>query len=233
MLYVLYTFIILSLNATPIFDQEMQKAKELFDKQKYEESLNGFLELNKSMQDSNSAVLFNIGNCYFKMGKHGYAKAYYSKARSISPRDEDISYNLAYVDSVLGSPGEGYIKRAVSVFSIDEAYIMLAVFFALSCIFILLYIRGRSLLLAGVFFILFVFALLFTVVKITTEKGSAVLVVKNSLRAAPTETSTVLAELPEGVILYVKEKNDNWARVSFKDEYIGWIKKDSLMELGL
>jgi hypothetical protein len=233
--YILYTFIIFSVNAATIFDQDMQKGKELFDKQNYEEASGVFALLNKSTQGRNSAVLFNLGNCYFKTGKYGYARAYYMKALSISPRDGDIMYNMAYVDSVLNIRPQGVFSGILSSVSMDEACIILIISFALACIFIMFYKRhSKALLLWGGFFaFLFAFSLFFAVAKAVGGRGAAISLEKNVLRAAPAEASTVLAELPEGASLYVTEKTGDWTRVSLSDDYVGWVKKDSIMELEL
>ena len=62
----------------------------------YQSILNAGLE--------NGVLYYNMGNCYFKMGKLGYAILYYDKARKMFPRDSDLVSNLAYAKQQLGDP---------------------------------------------------------------------------------------------------------------------------------
>lgn len=41
-----------------------------------------------------ASVLFNLGNCHQRLGKHGYAILAYERARLLTPRDPDLLANL-------------------------------------------------------------------------------------------------------------------------------------------
>ena len=45
------------------------------------------------------------------------------------------------------------------------------------------------------------------------------------------ESSTSLVDIPEGVLVKFEMREDEWIKVNYDDEFIGWIKKEKLMEL--
>jgi len=58
----------------------------------------------------NAALLYNCGNCYFRLGRFGDAVAAYERARRIAPRDDDILENLNFVRNRLGFPPVSVVR---------------------------------------------------------------------------------------------------------------------------
>ena len=46
-------------------------------------------------------IFYNLGNCYYKLDKNGYAIYYYKRALQLIPRDSDLLANYRYVTSLL------------------------------------------------------------------------------------------------------------------------------------
>ncbi len=49
----------------------------------------------------NSAVYYNIGNCYYRLMMPGMARLYYEKAAALSPNDPDIEANINFITSII------------------------------------------------------------------------------------------------------------------------------------
>ena len=71
----------------------MVKANQLYENGKYIEATNLYQHLvDQGIQ--NSALHYNLGNAYFKLGQLGLAILNYKRASLIDPRDSDIRANL-------------------------------------------------------------------------------------------------------------------------------------------
>ena len=44
-------------------------------------------------------ILYNLGNCYFRMGELGMSIVYYERARTVMPRDQNLLTNILLADS--------------------------------------------------------------------------------------------------------------------------------------
>lgn len=70
-------FMMASVMVAAISDQELfLQANELYKQQEYQKALDGYL----GIQEQTSDVLYNIGNCYFKLKRYGKALLLWRKA---------------------------------------------------------------------------------------------------------------------------------------------------------
>ncbi len=65
--------------------------------EQYHQAANYYENLSEKVEHEN--LYLNLGNAYFRMGEVGHAVWAYEKGHALSPRDEDINYNLSYVRS--------------------------------------------------------------------------------------------------------------------------------------
>lgn len=63
-----------------------------------------FAEAERSTQDPNGALLYNIGNCYYHLGEYVWALLYYERALSKLPRSERVQLNLRMTKQQLDLP---------------------------------------------------------------------------------------------------------------------------------
>src|SRR5262245_11751225 len=70
-----------------------EKANRYYRDRDYNNALKAYEQLLPDPRVSTD-VLYNIGNCYYKMGQLGRAVLFYERAARLNPDDEDIAFNL-------------------------------------------------------------------------------------------------------------------------------------------
>tara|TARA_B100001142_G_scaffold24720_1_gene22527 strand:+ start:63 stop:761 length:699 start_codon:yes stop_codon:yes gene_type:complete len=111
----------LSQNADSLF----QLGNYYYENEQYENAVKNFEQLEK---DFNHEYLYlNLGNSYYRMGEIGNAVWAYEKAHSISPRDQDIIYNLNFVRSQVKDrivPPDSFFLFSVYKAALDKTTIL-------------------------------------------------------------------------------------------------------------
>jgi tetratricopeptide (TPR) repeat protein len=240
---ILLILIIVISNSFSFTDKQMLDARSLYDAGKFKEALEKYREVETSLNEDNSSLLFNIGNTYYRLGSLGYAKAYYLKALRMEPRNSDFLHNFYIVNIKLGIHQEkGFLLRFVNFLSLDElallSYFLFVALVAFFFVFILLKRKGKtfigsvSLFAFGSFLIFFIFVLsIIFIKKEIIQKESGVVVSSATLRAAPSDTSTALVDLPLGDSVMIEKGEGSWYKISYDDNFIGWVKKEKIMEI--
>ncbi len=84
--------------------EAFEQANQLYERGRFTEATAAYEALLRSGSAS-PALLFNLGNAYFKSGQVGRALFNYRQAEALAPRDPDIRANLQFArDSVPGQP---------------------------------------------------------------------------------------------------------------------------------
>ena len=73
-------------------DSLFNRANRYFETEQFEAAARAYEKL--SAQVSHEDLYLNLGNAYFRIGNIGQAIWAYEKGRILSPRDQDIHYNL-------------------------------------------------------------------------------------------------------------------------------------------
>lgn len=73
-------------------EDEFGGAVQLYEERKYAGAAKEFEAILKT--GSSAALYYNLGNCYFKLGKKAKAVWAYEKAAALDPRDADNEWNL-------------------------------------------------------------------------------------------------------------------------------------------
>ena len=73
-----------------IFNQ----ANKLYNNNEYQKAIHLFMKLYHPKKWENFKVLYNIGNCYYRLRQYGYALAFYRKAQRLRPNDVNLLHNL-------------------------------------------------------------------------------------------------------------------------------------------
>lgn len=232
-------------NAEIVFEQ----ANENYRKEKFELAAQKYESIIKENKSESSNLYFNIGNCYYKLGKVAPAIYNYEKALLLNPNDEAIETNLTFaknmaIDDIKVVPEVGFSKLVYTItswFSYDTwAWITIS----LSALFLLFFIGyyfagltnvkrgfflGMFVLLVGVF-CTFSAALL---QKRFDRKIRPAIVFSESVfvKTEPKNTAENAFELHEGTKVFVKEEVANWRRIQLTDKSEGWITKDAIKEL--
>ena len=94
-------FMILLIFSASLFPQTpdslFNRANRYFETEQFEAAARAYEKL--SAQVSHEDLYLNLGNAYFRIGNIGQAIWAYEKGRILSPRDQDIHYNLNYVQA--------------------------------------------------------------------------------------------------------------------------------------
>src|SRR6185369_14959299 len=114
-------------GAPASFDQ----SNRLYEEGKYNEAIAGYESLLKSGKAS-TAILFNLGNAYFKSGQLGRAIYNFRRAEAVAPRDPDIQANLRFArDRINGSASvlPAPWQHMVHFFTMNELSVVAAICF--------------------------------------------------------------------------------------------------------
>ena len=76
--------------------EDFSAANSHYQAGRYGEALKIYLQINRQL--TNWQVLYNIGNCYFKLDQPLAAKIHYLRARKFRPLDRSIARNIAIVN---------------------------------------------------------------------------------------------------------------------------------------
>lgn len=241
---------------TPCFGQEEKaldpqqifyKANTFYAERNYLKALESYQSvLNTGLE--NGTLYYNIGNCYFKMGKLGYAILYYDKARRLMPRDSDLISNLTYAKQQLGDPNieppslnivSKLLKQPYTGFNLNALSILsLAVFLlamAMSCLLVarpfLWKKLGAIYIIVMIFFVANISA--FVVRYYDEEILKRGVVVQKTVEAKyePIDKSTTYYNLQEGSDVFILATRDDWRQVRRTDGKIAWVPKSAVEEV--
>lgn len=215
---------------------------ELYKKGDYTEALKQYEQISQKTPH----LLYNMGNCAYKLKKFGYALLYWRKAEhdwGISGRDELLK-NIELVKKELTSDSsnkktsgikkvsESFSNEALSLIKgIPLLWLQLAVL--LMWLFLFLYLhylhrKGRAFIITCLFFFLALTASMLTLkYGITFRQYGVVVVKQGTLRAGPGDTYKTLGEVSQGDEVRIFKKTDDFYKVTARGT-IAWISETEL-----
>jgi len=233
--------------ASNAVDSIFVESNRLYGVNDFEQAIKGYLSITDKNID-NKVLYYNIGNCYYKLSKLGYARLYYEKAKLYNPRDKDISHNIEVVktkliDDVKVIP-KFFIVRIVNniniLFSPSQwAFIVLFVLYV--CLFFfILFLFSQSVelkmnSLRTLFFIvpLFIIVLFFLFYSnMNHNNDDAILISSNTyVKTAPSPSSDDYFIIHEGVKFKIVDQVENWSRVLLSDGKDGWVENKHFLKV--
>ena len=254
--FILIAVALIALVGTAVSEDAVQKdpnklfysANNLYEKREYEKALDEYKKI-LDMGIASGPLYYNIGNCYFKMGKLGYAILFYDKARRVMPQDVDLKSNLSYARSLVEAsssadiprrnPFERLVKAPFRNFSLNRIAVMALVFY-------LLFIALQIIVIVNPVFakktrLLYAAALLFFVISLGAfamryyddeilKKG---IVVQRDVdsKYEPIDKANTFYKLQEGERVSVLNTRDGWRRVKRIDGKTGWVRQEAVEEI--
>ncbi len=230
-------FVSISANASNSF---LEKGISYYNEGQYDNALNSFLEVAESGVQ-NGKLYYNIGNAYFKLGNIGKSIVWYKRAKKLIPNDPDLNFNLNYLKSFLKDETEKdglnfsdflfFWKDKMNSKSIQY----IAIFFnALLFIFLstaLIFKKQKSKLKLPIL-ITIVFTSIFIATSFynffTQNKQGIILSYEITVRSGFSDVSTELFKLHEGTTVTIKEETEEFYKIVFDSDKVGWVKKESL-----
>ncbi len=77
--------------------QLFNRANKFYNDGQYQKALQLFLKLYEPRRWENFKVLYNIGNCYYRLQRYGEALAFYRKAQRLHPNEVNLLHNLQLI----------------------------------------------------------------------------------------------------------------------------------------
>jgi len=243
-LFIVISLVMFSGKAYSQSPEELMKlGNKFYQEQKFEDAIKIYQKIIAQGYES-SALYYNIGNSYFRLGKLGYAILYYEKALKISPGDEDILYNLKVanartVDRISELPKLFIIQWweiLITSLSLNGWAVITIIIYLLLLTSIGAYFLSRKTNLQKIAFntgvvsiIFFVISLLILIARYNHEKSTnygILLESAYSAKVAPDEKSNDAFLIHEGIKFVVEDNVNNWSKIRLADGKIGWIPDD-------
>ena len=237
-------------NAEPAAEDPNQlfyTGNHYYQKQDYVNAVEQYVKL-LDMGLESSALYYNIGNGFLKLGKIGYAILCYEKAKRLAPHDSDLKSNLDYARSLIGeTPDEtahkniiiGAVRKMYSDLNLGEIAAVTIISYLILCIvlafFIFKPIAGRKFgflaVLLGLIFTVNIIAFCVRYYgEVNVKHG---VIVKKGVEAKyePIDKSTTFYSLKEGSGVVVLKTKSGWRQIRRFDGKTGWVKKDAAEEI--
>ncbi len=189
-----------------------------------------------------AALLYDLGNSYYRAQKPGLALISYERALRQAPRDSDIRYNAAFIRQTAGEPDPGFAQYMLSILtgfvSLNEAAVasIILLYFCVILGTIWLF-RGYRAALWSVFFsaILFAAGAGILALKVQDEiitRHAVVTAGPAEVRNGPDMNETVGFSLPEGRSIEVLSVQGDWTAISIKAEGLkGWVATKNIQTI--
>ena len=198
---------------------------------------------------TSAGLLFNIGNCHYKLGDHSRAILFYERALKLAPGDEDIRANLALArthlkDRVNELPGSTLLSEwermaggrdpdhwaRRSWWSFTAIFILLALSLFLSQPWPVRILR----VLAGIAAVYFLIALPMAIgrhMAVTDDDEAIIMAPKVDVRSEPRTSGTALFVIHKGTKVTVLQSVDDWSEVKLANGSIGWMSSTDLEKI--
>lgn len=232
------------LNLAPTsVDSIFVSANNLYQQGKYKKALDGYTTL-LSNGINHSALYFNIGNSYYKLGEIGRAILFYKRAKKFDPWDQDIEFNLNFARSnridqlkelsrpkfvELISRPIYKISPNLSFLSASAIYFLIFVILSISLFFKKQIFRQIALALL-VPLIFFIISSLVNIRHINQREG-VLLKQEGSVMSGPSPDYTLVFTIHEGMEFRILEERKDWVRILLPNGMEGWLQTDGIGEI--
>jgi tetratricopeptide (TPR) repeat protein len=186
----------------------------------------------------NGNLFYNIGNAYFKKGDIGNAMLWYERALKLLPHDPDLKFNYEYVQSLTQDEKANkelpivrivfFWKYLLSRTQIQwTAIIFNLIFWSLTAVRM---IRQKNPL-QTISHVILIISIIFTLTAVYNDyeasfiQEAVILPAKVSIRSGLTDDATELFVLHAGTKVKIDQEKNDYIRITFSEDKIGWIKK--------
>ncbi|MEE3035520.1 MAG: tetratricopeptide repeat protein [Bacteroidota bacterium] len=222
-------------------EEIFQKANDAYNEGLYEEAISLYDQIIEKGQHD-SSIYFNLGNSYYKLNNVAQSIYYLEKAKSLSPKDDDILINLAFarnmtIDSIDPLPKSDLLKVRESLFdlfSLAQWSFIIILFSWITVIFFALYLFNSkpsnkktyfSLSLLFMAFLIFSFSISFLKSSIEKDVINGIIFSKKiEIWAEPNFRSENLYSLHEGTKVQLLETLQDWKKIKIANGAEGWTK---------
>ncbi len=242
----IFAFILLSLASYADGNESLfAHANQKYSDGLYSEAIQSYNDI-LSTGYTSAALLYNLGNSYYKHNDLTLAILNYERALLISPGDEDIKYNLdianlLVVDKINALP-EFFLSKLVRQLRMGlspDQWGQLSLFsFLLTGISILLFFFLRKRLFRKLFLVAGVVMIIFSGTtllfawdqnKVLSDRDTAIIFSPSVTgKSSPDESGTDLFVLHEGVKVWITDRLNDWLEIQLADGNKAWIPENTL-----
>jgi tetratricopeptide (TPR) repeat protein len=212
---------------------DLGQAEEAYHAGRYGEALAAYQAVLPEPGAAQGAVLYNMGNCAYRMGRYAEAALFYRCAQLRLPRDRSIAFNLSLAEQQLGldtPERESFGKAMVALMDSFTPGQCLALVGVLQCVGLaglVLLRRRRAACYAMALVVLLALAGAARLAQTQWFPVPAEGVVLNdeiALRPEPHVDLNAVHELEAGETVCVMERSDRWIRV-VHEKGEGWTER--------
>jgi len=237
------TLFLLSLTINATVKDDFNRANKNYNDSKYEDAKSIYLQVLNNGHFS-AELYYNLGNVYYKLNEVAPAILYYEKANKLNPLNKDILHNLTFAyqltvdkkDSLDDELLSGWWGTIVKYQPLNRWALYSVILLLLSGISVVVYYfatkRHQK---QATFYSATLLFLCFTIVifigfqskkKLETTTHGIVFSPSVTVRSEPNEHSNKLFTLHEGAKVSLINEEDDWQRIQFSNDKIGWVKKE-------
>jgi len=229
-------------------DVELDAANRAYTYGSYDESAQLFQKI-IAARGYSAALCFNLANAEARAGHPGLAMLNYERARYLAPTDADIDHNLQLARKQAGLEPNSYRWWQVLMRSIDWT-VWLGLLAACVTL-LLLALLGNALasklasalkipppvlrtIFKGIFFVGIPLALLIGFVELacigfnSRLEGVIVAPKEATLSLSPFDGAENIGTIPEGELVTVEDRHNDYLRIEARDHHFGWIQEKEL-----
>lgn len=184
----------------------------------------------------NPHLYYNIGNAYLKADSIGKAILWYERARKIAPNDPDLRFNLEFANSLVKDKKDEAVNILDIIIFWDDLVRIKTLQFACTFFSVIFFtwagvrvIRQRHIFTGTGFAILAIFLLVTGVttasmIKQSSRSHAVIISEEAQIRSGLAKDATRLFTLHAGTKVQVREKRDQYLKIMFSKDKVGWVK---------
>ena len=240
----LFVLLIISFSFSDQLTEKFQTANARYNDGDYFEAIRLYEEVVAEKLQS-GYLYYNLGNSYFRAGMIGQSIWAYSKALKLSPRFEDIKYNLEIANTKIKDrltlPPEFFLVdfyiKLKNNFTFYEWFffsallvLLCACFFMFSKVFMLNSEVVRRLIIVLLFSVLALHLITLDIFLEENKKAHGIIIFDdvNAFSGPFYGETTKLFILNEGTRVSVLQNHEGWVEVVLLNGDIGWIPKEKI-----
>ena len=226
-------------------DTDLDAANQAYSSGNYEEASRLFQQIIDARGYS-TALCFDLANAETRAGHPGLAILNYARARYLAPNDADIDHNLQLARKRAGLESDSYrwwqiVLRDLTIgqwLAIGDGWLALMALAVLANAFSTgLAPRLRlpppvlKKIIKGVLFVSIPAFLFFGYVALIAAplRIEGVIVAKEAaLRLSPFDSAEQIGALPEGALVTVEQRHNDYLRIEGRDNHFGWVQEKEL-----
>jgi len=229
-------------------DSDLDAAQSAYTSGSYDQSAKLFQQI-IATRGYSASLCFDLANAEAQAGHPGLAMLNYERARYLAPSDPDIDHNLQLARKQAGLDPNSYRWWQIVLRSIDWTVWMAIIAATLLLVFLAVIgtafataissttkipLRPLKTLFRAILFIGIPFFLLMGYVELSTIgfnnriEGVIVAPREATLRLSPFASADSVGTIPEGELVTVEDRHDDYLRIEGRDHHFGWIARKDI-----